>query len=114
MTEIEIKIADLSRVELAPGDVLVYRHPLRITQASADAIKKNLAEAFPAHRIGVVDEGAELVVLRPIPDPNTALADRLDALADRLATDTKNKGDAALHVLLSLRNEAEVLREAAQ
>lgn len=111
--EIEIKISDLSRVELAPGDVLIFRYPLRISQDSAAAIRKNLSIAFPGHRIGILDDGGELAVVRPIPTADAALADRLDAIVDELAADTKNKGAAALRAILLLRNEAEDLRSPA-
>ena len=108
--DIEIKISDLSRLELAPGDVLIYRHPLRISQDSVAAIRSNLSKAFPGHRIGILDDGGELAVVRPIPTTDAALADRLDAIVDELAADTKNKGTAALRAILLLRNEAEALR----
>jgi hypothetical protein len=111
--EIEIKISDLSRVELAPGDVVIYRHPLRISEAAAAAIRNNLSKAFPGHRIGILEDGAELAVVRPIPTTDPALADRLDAIVEELTADTANKGVAALRAILLLRNEAEDLRSSA-
>lgn len=114
MSDIEIKLSDISRVALEEGDILIYRNPKRISQASAALIKKELGRVFAGHRIGIVDEGGELAVVRPTSTADTALADRLDAIGDELAADTKNKGVAASRAILLLRNEAEDLRSAAK
>lgn len=63
---VEIKLSDLSRIDLQPGDVLVYRHPKRIDRASAERIRAEIKKAFPGRRCCVIDEGAELAVLRPV------------------------------------------------
>lgn len=63
---IELKLADLSRLDLRPGDVLVFRHEKRISQASVRYIKDECAKAIPGHRVMVLDDGLELAVLRPV------------------------------------------------
>lgn len=63
---VEITLFNLSRVDLKPGDVMVYRHPKQVDAASIASIKKQLADVFPGHQVCVVDGGAELAVLRPV------------------------------------------------
>lgn len=60
----EIKIKDLSRVQLEPGDVLVLRLEEPVAPEVAKAMRLALAEAFPRHRAVVLDQGADLSVVR--------------------------------------------------
>lgn len=105
----EIKIEDCARLELAPGDVIVYRHPKRLTDRDVSNVRMRLREGFPDNLILVLDDGAELAAVRPR-GSDSALADRLEALTDQLAADTASKGTAALQAILSLRNEIDALR----
>lgn len=77
--EIEIKLPDLSRVALEPGDKLLVRHPKRISQAAAEAITANLKREFPDHMVMFMDDGLELAVVRPT-DPNADHSWRLSSL----------------------------------
>jgi hypothetical protein len=64
--EIEITIADLSRVALEPGDILLIRSPKRLTLQSVDSLKKAIREGLPGHRVLVLEEGLDLAVIRPV------------------------------------------------
>lgn len=75
----ELKIEDCARLELAPGDVIVYRHPKAVDRFAAAKIKDELGKGFPDHRILVLDDGAELSAIRPT-DPEEDNAWRLSTL----------------------------------
>jgi hypothetical protein len=77
--EIEIKLPDLARVALEPGDKILVRYPKRITQAAAEAISANLNKIFPDHAVMILDDGLDLAVIRPT-DPREDQAWRLDSL----------------------------------
>lgn len=66
MSEIEIKLPNLSRVALEPGDTLLVRSPHMIDSATADAWKAKLGEYFPGHQVVVLGGGLELSVVRPV------------------------------------------------
>lgn len=69
MAEVEyvkIELPDLSRVELAPGDILIYQSPAMIGQAAAEAIKARLGKVLSGHCVLVLEDGAKLAVLRPV------------------------------------------------
>ena len=63
---IEIKIADLSRVVLEPGDVLLVRYNRpNLDMAQAQTIRERLSAHFPGHDIVVLTDGVQLSVVRP-------------------------------------------------
>lgn len=66
--QIEIKLPDLSRVALEPGDVLLVRVAHQIDQSTAHAIKEAVKSHFPGHDVAVLGQGAELSVVRPLGD----------------------------------------------
>ena len=63
---LEIAVSDLARIDLQPGDLLLFRHEKRISDASVRHIKDQCAELLPGHRVMVIDGGLELAVLRPV------------------------------------------------
>jgi len=75
---LEIKIADLSRVALEPGDVLLARVDGPIDMAQAEAIRKRLKWYFPGHDVVVVDGSVELSVVRPRDTVPTTPGARVD------------------------------------
>ena len=65
----EIKVTDLQRVLLAPGEVLVLRADLKSLQRTSikpylEALKNTLDGVFPNNKIVVLDDRIEMVVLR--------------------------------------------------
>lgn len=52
-------------VELRDFDVIVFRHPSRMTDHSICYIQKSLARMFPNNVTLVLDEGASLEIARP-------------------------------------------------
>jgi hypothetical protein len=64
--EVEIKISDLSRVVLGPGDVLVLRTPFPVDKATQAEIRADLDEYFPGHKVVIMSNNVELAVVRPV------------------------------------------------
>lgn len=64
--EVEIKISDLSRVALEPGDVLVLRTPFSVDKATQAEIRADLAEYFPGHKVIIMSNNVELAVVRSV------------------------------------------------
>lgn len=65
-TEVEIKISDLSRVALEPGDVLVLRTPFSVDKATQAEIRADLDEYFPGHKVIIISNNVEMSVVRPV------------------------------------------------
>lgn len=66
--QIEIKLPDLSRVALEPGEVLLVRTARRIDQITAHLIREAVKRHFPDHDVVVLGDGMELSVIRPLGD----------------------------------------------
>jgi hypothetical protein len=64
---IEIKLLDLSRVALEPGDVLLVRLNSFFTQAQIGLMKLRLSQIFPGHETVFFSADVELSVVRPTP-----------------------------------------------
>lgn len=62
---IEIKLPDLSRVALAPGDVLLVRCDRVIDRYDAHSIEQLLRNYFPGNEIAVLGPGLELAIVQP-------------------------------------------------
>jgi len=58
-----IEIEDVKRLRLQPGDVLVVRMPVRVSQEAAAAIVDDLDGCFPDNRVVVLAPGVELEVV---------------------------------------------------
>ena len=65
--EAEIRwLGDLQRVELKPGDLLVLKHPARLSAVAAQRLSEKLREVLPAGtHVAVLEEGLEIGVLGP-------------------------------------------------
>lgn len=63
-----IKLSDLSRLDVQPGDVLVYRIAGRMTAEYHDAVVAHVRRFLPAGvEVMVVEGAAEIAVIRPTP-----------------------------------------------
>lgn len=62
-----VRLSDLSRLDVQPGDVLVYRHSGPIPQHVVEVIKGKLREFVPDERVKlmVIDDRAEIAVISP-------------------------------------------------
>jgi hypothetical protein len=81
VTEIEIKLPDLSRVALEPGDVILVRWAGHMDEENARKLKMRLNEAFPGHKIAILPSGMELSVVRPVAGDEAAKPRAFTALA---------------------------------
>jgi hypothetical protein len=63
-----IQVADLKRVRLEPGDILVVQVAGDLSDAQAAQLKEGISKAFPGHEVGILTGGAQLSVMRPVPD----------------------------------------------
>jgi hypothetical protein len=77
-----IQVADLKRVSLEPGDVVVLQVPGDLSDKHAALLRENLSEAFPGHEIGILTGGAQLSVVRPVPG-TAALDNSPEAVVQR-------------------------------
>jgi hypothetical protein len=59
----EIRIEDLQRVHLGPGDVLIVRTAHIPSKAATDALHEYLHDVFPANRVLIVSRGTDLSVV---------------------------------------------------
>lgn len=66
---IEIKLPDLSRVALEPGDTLLLRCAGLLSDAQVHLIKLRLSQAFPGHEIVMISSDVEVSVVRPLRQP---------------------------------------------
>lgn len=65
---VRIELEHLKRVHLEPGDVLVLQCPEHVSNAYAKVLTDYLSERFPGHEVAIVSAGAQLGVVRPVPD----------------------------------------------
>lgn len=63
---IEIKLPDLSRVALEPGDTLLLRCVGQLSEAQVRLIQLRLTQAFPGNKIVMISSQVELSVVRPL------------------------------------------------
>jgi hypothetical protein len=54
-------------VTVQPGDVILYRCPMRLADAQRAEVMAMLNEVFPNHESMVLDGGQDIAVLRPVP-----------------------------------------------
>jgi len=80
MDQIEIKLPDLSRVALEPGDVLLVRTQRSISMQDAHDIRERLRMHFPDNDAVVLGPGVELAVVRPLERAGAAEAQVAEAL----------------------------------
>lgn len=71
---IEVRVADLSVLDLSPGDVIVLRTAGNFDEADARAIQDRLGTALPpGHQVLILEGALEVQLLRPLkrprPDP---------------------------------------------
>jgi hypothetical protein len=62
---LEFRALDLTVLDIKPGDKILIRSALHITDAEIAAIEKTLKGSLPGHQVIVIDGGLELSVLRP-------------------------------------------------
>lgn len=103
---IEIKLADLSRVALEPGDALLLRCNDKLTQAQAGLIKLRLTQAFPGREIVMISGHAEVSVVRPSSVDGGVAVDRLELSHGAFALHNRDgvvgpDGQPALYVVCS-------------
>lgn len=67
----EITLDSVAALRLEPGDVLVIRTKMPISNSAATLIREQLQHAFPGHKAIVIDNDSELSVMRQ-PDPEWA------------------------------------------
>lgn len=66
---LEIRLPDLSRVALEPGDAILVRTQRELlSEHQAAQIKARIADRLPGHEVLVIAAGTELAVLRPVVD----------------------------------------------
>lgn len=82
---IEIKLPDLSRVRLEPGDVLVVRVQGAISMKTAQEIRVRVGEHFPNNDVVVLSQGVELAVVRPADGERVAAPPSPSAIAELFA-----------------------------
>lgn len=58
---------EIRALRLEPGDVVVLQVPHSITREQAEELAERLSGAFDGHRVVVIDGGARLGLLRPLP-----------------------------------------------
>jgi hypothetical protein len=59
-----VTLADVERLHVGPGDVLVYKFPGRLTRQQADDIKAKIRAFFDADvPVMVMDQGAKFQVI---------------------------------------------------
>lgn len=63
MMDIELEHVRLLRPQ--PGDIIVYRTDKMLSHDHAVNVHRSLVDLFPGHRCGIIDAGAELVIVRP-------------------------------------------------
>lgn len=57
------------RLQLAPGDIVVYEAPVRVAEAVKKSIRKEIDELIPGQKVLFVDGGAKLAILgKPVAD----------------------------------------------
>ncbi len=62
MSELEIKEVKVLRA--LPGDVVVFKSCIMLTESHADALEVKLKEEFPENRVLVLDKGSDVSVIR--------------------------------------------------
>jgi hypothetical protein len=61
----DLKIEDIKRLRLEPGDILILRMRGRITMAAAEHIRNVFQNEIPGHKVMVLEDGARLDVVTP-------------------------------------------------
>ena len=65
MTAVDLTdVAEIERLALRPGDAIVYKHPRRLDRHDYDYVSEQLKTAFPDRKILILEDGADLAVLR--------------------------------------------------
>ncbi len=65
----EYRAVDLTVLELCPGDKILLRSDGHINQETFEYIRNRFAQELPGHQVLLLEDGLELAVLRPGPDP---------------------------------------------
>lgn len=60
--DLELKEVDILRLQ--PGDMLVIRAPMRLSDYAKKRIGEAIRKEFPEHKVLVLEEGLSLEVLR--------------------------------------------------
>lgn len=73
---IEIKLPDLSRVALEPGDAILVRvsHGL-LSMADSERIERRIKAKLPGHEVLVASGNIELAVIRPVKPSSAPVAE---------------------------------------
>lgn len=59
-----MSIGEFKTVRIEDGDVVVFQTDMRITMHDYDKILENMHDLFPGNKVAVLDNGAQLSVLR--------------------------------------------------
>ena len=61
---IEIKMLDMQVLSLKPGDVVVLRHPGKLSDIAFAIMRESIQPLFPDNKIMLLEEGASISVIR--------------------------------------------------
>lgn len=59
--------AEVERLALQPGDILVFKCPMRLTEAEFVEIVERFKEMLPDTKVMILEGGADVAVLRAEP-----------------------------------------------
>lgn len=63
-----LDVAEVERLALKPGDILVFKCPMALSDEEFETIRERLRERLPSStQVLVLDNGADLAVLRAEP-----------------------------------------------
>jgi hypothetical protein len=68
VSDIEIRVADLTVLNLEPGDTILLKTQRYFDEDEYDRVARKFRELFPGHELLVLEGGAEFAVLRPVAD----------------------------------------------
>lgn len=58
-------VRSITVAKVEPGDVVVYHPPTRLKQTEMEMVWNFLRDLFPANKVGVMDEGGGIEIMRP-------------------------------------------------
>lgn len=61
-------LSDVQRLELRPGDVLVFKTPHRLSEAAIDQLGLEMERLFPGRKCIVLEAGLDVAVLSTAQD----------------------------------------------